>query len=168
MGAQGRGLPLCQEPSTRLPGTFTKVPRLLHRRKTPRAFRSQRISANDVARISLVKALTALAEFDEALPLIQDYARQKPADLEAHYLLGAVYRGLGQYAAAELELKRAVAWNPNHYDVHYNLGFVLARQGKPQEALPHLKKALELHPDSSEARFQLAGVLRALQVDLLR
>jgi len=86
--------------------------------------------ANDLARISLVKALTALAEFDEALPLIQDYARRKPADFDAHYLLGSVYRGVGQYAAAELELKRAVEMDPNHYDVRYNLGFRLGEGRK--------------------------------------
>src|SRR5213594_3656788 len=34
----GRGSPWCQEPSTRVPGTFTRVPRLLHKRKSPRAF----------------------------------------------------------------------------------------------------------------------------------
>ena len=49
-----------------------------------------------------------LAEFDEALPLIQDYARRKPDDFDTHYLLGAVYRGLAQYDAAGQELKRAV------------------------------------------------------------
>ncbi|PYT33472.1 MAG: hypothetical protein DMG58_07290, partial [Acidobacteria bacterium] len=119
-------------------------------------------SGNDVARVSLVKTLVGLAEFDEALPLIQDYAQRKPDDFEAHYVLGTVERGLGRYEPAERELKRAMQMDPNHYDVRYNLGFVLAKLGKPQEALPHLQKALELHPGSAEARFQLAGVLRAL------
>jgi tetratricopeptide (TPR) repeat protein len=119
--------------------------------------------ANDVARLSLVKALVDLAEFDEALPLIQDYAGRKPEEFEAHYLFGSVYRGLGPYEAAERELKRAVQMDPNHYDVRYNLGFVLRKESKPAEALPHLQKALELHPDSSEVRFRLANVLRALK-----
>jgi tetratricopeptide (TPR) repeat protein len=119
--------------------------------------------ANDIARLSLVKALVDLAEFDEALRLMRDYAARKSEEFEAHYLFGTVYRGLGQYEAAEVELKRAVQMDPNHYDVRYTLGFVLWKEGKPAEALAHLQKALELHPDSSEARFQLANVLRALK-----
>ena len=73
-----------------------------------------------------------------------------------------VDRGLGNYAAAEPLLRRAVSLNPNHYEARYNLGFVLAKLGKPQEAQPHLEKALQLNPASSEAQFQLAAVLRSL------
>jgi len=48
--------------------------------------------ANDLARISLVKALTALAEFDEALPLIQELCATKSQRIvDAHYLLGSVF-----------------------------------------------------------------------------
>ena len=55
-------------------------------------------------------------------------------------LLGAVYRGTGQYAEAEAPLQRAVRLLPEDYETRYNLGFVLARLGRPQEALAHLKR----------------------------
>jgi len=64
---------------------------------------------DDVARISLVKALAILAEFPSALPLIQEYARRKPGDFDALYLTGVVQRGLGNYADAEGPLRQAVA-----------------------------------------------------------
>ena len=118
--------------------------------------------SNDVTRLSYVKALIILAEFQTALPEIQGYFRRKPGDFDALYLMGVVDRGLGDYAAAEPLLKQAEALNPNHYDTRYNLGFVLAKLGRPQEALLHLEKAVQLNPASSEARFQLAAVLRGL------
>jgi tetratricopeptide (TPR) repeat protein len=119
--------------------------------------------SNDVARLALVKALVILAEYDEAQPLIEDYARRNPKDAEAFEFLGITYRGQGRLAEAAAQLDRAVRMQPSVYDSQYSLGFVLAKLGKPQEALAHLQKALELRPDSSEARFQLASVLRALE-----
>jgi len=118
--------------------------------------------ANDVTRLSYVKALIILAEFQTALPEIQNYYRRKPHDFDALYLLGVVDRGLGDYSAAEPLLRQAIALNPNHYDARYNLGFILAKLGKSQEAKIHLEKALQLNPKSSEAQFQLAAVLRSL------
>jgi tetratricopeptide (TPR) repeat protein len=118
--------------------------------------------SNDVTRLSYVKALIILAEFQTALPEIQSYYHRKPHDFEGLCLMGVVDRGLGNYADAEPFLRQAVALNPNHYESRYNLGFVLAKLGKPQDALPHLQKALQLKPESSEARFQLAAVLRSL------
>src|SRR5437660_5841252 len=118
--------------------------------------------SNDVTRLSYVKALIILAEFQTALPEIQGYFRRKPDDFDALYLMGVVDRGLGDYAAAEPVLKQAVALNPNHYDSRYNRGFVLAKLGRGQEALVQLEKAVQLNSSSSEARFQLAVVLRGL------
>src|SRR6266852_1520511 len=118
--------------------------------------------SNDVTRLSYVKAMIILAEFQTALPVIQNYIRRKPHDFDALYLMGVVDRGLGDYAAAEPLLKQAAALNPNHYDSRYNLGFVLAKLGRPQEALVQLEKAVQLNSASSEARFQLAAVLRNL------
>jgi tetratricopeptide (TPR) repeat protein len=113
-------------------------------------------------RLSYVKALVILAEYETALPEIQIYRQHKPREFEGMYLMGNVYRGLGKYAEAETVLRQAVSVNPNHYDARYNLGFALAKLGKPQEALVQLEKAVDLNPASSEARFQLAAALRTL------
>jgi tetratricopeptide (TPR) repeat protein len=118
--------------------------------------------SNDSVRLSYVKALTALLQYDRAEPFIHEYVQRHPHEFEAQYFDGVVERGLGNYAEAEKAFRRAVALNPNHADAHYNLGFVLARLGKPAEARPELEKALQLNPESSEARFQLAAVLRSL------
>lgn len=117
---------------------------------------------NDSIRISCVKALTAVLQYDRAEPLSDDYLKKHPHDFEALYFNGIVKRGLGDYATAEKDFRQAVAINPNHAEARSNLGFVLARLGKQEEARTQLEKALQLNPDSSEARFQLAAVLRAL------
>ena len=117
---------------------------------------------DSVALLAAVKALTTVSAFQEALSPAQEYARRKPADPEGHVLLGAVYKGLGEYEKAEPELERAVSGNPDDFQAQYQLGFVLARNEKPKQALAHLEKAVALKPTDSSAQFQLAAVLRTL------
>src|SRR5579862_2907972 len=122
-------------------------------------------TANDTSRISLVRALVILGEFNDALPFIQDYLKRHASDGDGLTLRGTIYRGLGDYVRAEADLRRGVQAKPEDYDARYNLGFVLAKLARQQEALPHLEKALQLRPDSTEARFQLASVLKTLKQD---
>jgi tetratricopeptide (TPR) repeat protein len=122
-------------------------------------------AANDTSRISLVRALVVLGEFNDALPFIQDYIKRHSSDADGLTLRGTIYRGLGDYVKAEADLRRGVQIKSDDYDARYNLGFVLARLSKPQEALPHLEKARQLRPESTEARFQLASVLKTLKQD---
>lgn len=114
------------------------------------------------ALLAEVKALDTVSAYQEALAPAREYVDKKVSDPEGHLLLGAVYRGLGEYAKAQPELAHAVAGNPQDFQSQYQLGFVLARLDKPQEALSHLKKAVQLKPDDSSAQFQLSAVLRTL------
>src|SRR5437868_1770181 len=99
--------------------------------------------SNDVTRLSYVKALIILAEFQSALHEIQGYFIRNTGDFDGLYMMGVVDRGLGNYTAAKDVLSQAVVLDPNHYDARYNLGFVLAKLGRPQEALVHLEKAAQ-------------------------
>ena len=122
-----------------------------------------RVDAKDaVVLLAQVKALTTVSAFQEALAPAEAYIRLKPTDPEGHLMLGAVYRGLGEYEKAEAELTRAVAGNAEDFQAQYQLGFVLARNQKPKQALEHLEKAVALKPLDSTAQFQLAAVLRTL------
>lgn len=118
--------------------------------------------SDDVTRLSYVKALVVLAQFDTAAPVIQEYRQRRPHEFDALYFSGVVAKGLGDYAGAEKFLRQAVAINPNYFDARYSLGYVLAHLSRPAEARPELEAALKLDPNSSKARFQLAAVLRAL------
>ena len=122
-----------------------------------------KLDATDTeALLAEVKALDTVSAYQEALGPAQDYVRRKPSDAEGHLLLGAVYRGLGEYAKAEPELTRAVAGDPNDFQSQYQLGFVQARLDRPREALVHLEKAVQMKPGDSSAQFQLSAVLRTL------
>lgn len=118
--------------------------------------------SDDVTRVSYLKALVVLAQFDKAQPIASAYLQRKPRDFDALYLNGVVNRGLGNYADAEKELRAAVRLKPADFEATYNLGFVLAHVGKAAEAKPVLEEALKVQPESSKARFQLANVLRTL------
>ena len=87
---------------------------------------------DDEARLSYVKALCAIAQYEKAAPVIRDYLKHHPHDFEALYFDGVVERGVGNYAAAEKVLRQAVALNPKHAEARYNLGFVLARRAGSQ------------------------------------
>src|SRR5581483_8552285 len=50
--------------------------------------------ADDEARVSLVKTLVIVAQYDAAAPIIRDYLKRKPRDFDALYLTGVVERGL--------------------------------------------------------------------------
>ena len=119
-------------------------------------------SSDDVTRLTYVKTLVVLGQFDTAAPIIRDYLRRRPHDFDALYFTGLVEKGLGNNADAERALHQAVAIDPNHFDTRYNLGYVLAHLGRPAEAKVQLEMALKLSPESSKARFQLAAVLRTL------
>jgi tetratricopeptide (TPR) repeat protein len=117
---------------------------------------------DDLACMSYVKVLILLAQFETALPVLEEYRRRHSLAFEALYLTGVVDRELGDYAEAKHMLSQAMRLNPNHYDVRYNLGVVLAQSGEPAPARAQLERALELDPTSRDARFQLAAVLRSL------
>jgi tetratricopeptide (TPR) repeat protein len=122
-----------------------------------------RINRGDLtALLAGVKALVNASAYEEALKPAQNYVQRKPADAAGHVLLGTVYRGLGDYAKAEPELKIGAAKAPDDFQARYQFGFVLARLGKLQQALPELRKAVALKPGDKSAQFQLATVLRDL------
>src|ERR1700677_1078222 len=98
---------------------------------------------DDEARLSYVKALCAIAQYEKAAPIIRDCLKHHPHDFEALYFDGLVEQGVGNYADAEKVLRQAVALSPKHAEARYHLGFVLARQGKLAEARGELEKARE-------------------------
>ncbi len=65
--------------------------------------------------------------------------------MEAHYLLGITYQGLGMLVQSISELERAVQLNETDFDSQYKLGSVLREDGKYEEAISHLKRAVILN-----------------------
>jgi len=116
---------------------------------------SQLDAVSEAAKFSLAKVLITLVRFTEASVLLEPYLRDHPENMEAHYLLGITYQGLGNLEQAKSELERAVQLNENDFDSQYKLGSVLREDGKYEDAILHLKRAVALKPDSQEAHYQL-------------
>lgn len=116
---------------------------------------SQLDVVSEPAKFSLAKVLITLVRFPEARPLLEPYVRDHPESMEAHYLLGITYQGIGNLEQARSELERAVQLNESDFDSQYKLGSVLREGGKYDEAILHLKLAVALKPESQEAHFQL-------------
>jgi tetratricopeptide (TPR) repeat protein len=117
---------------------------------------------DDGSRVSYVKVLVSLPDFETALPIAKDYLNRHPNEFEACYLMGWIDRELGNYDEARGMLTQAVRLNPGHFDARYSLGVVLAKVGQPALAREQLEKALQIDPSSDQAHFRLAGVFRSL------
>jgi tetratricopeptide (TPR) repeat protein len=115
--------------------------------------------ANDVTRLSLVKALLIINQVRQALPYALAYAQHKPGDAEGYVVLGEAYRNLAEFHKAVDALKKAVKLDPNSYDARYNLGFSLGRLGKTEEAIQQIQAAEKLKPNSAEADYELGMLL---------
>jgi tetratricopeptide (TPR) repeat protein len=117
---------------------------------------------DDASRISYVKVLVSLPDFETALPIAKDYLQRHPNEFEARYLMGWIDRELGNYDEAREMLTQAVRLIPGHFDAHYSLGVVFAKLGEPALAREQLEKALQIDSLSDQAHFRLAAVLRSL------
>jgi len=114
---------------------------------------------DNLARISLAKALLSLQRYGEALPYLKEYTRRKPGDYEGSYVLGTAYRELGQFDEAKEALRRAARLRPDNYDVRYDLGVVLAHGGELEKGIEQLEAAEQINPHAPEAHYQLGLLL---------
>jgi tetratricopeptide (TPR) repeat protein len=71
--------------------------------------------------------------------------------VQAHYMLGVVYRDLKQPDQAIQSLARAIAEDPSYAKASYLLGVMLHEGGRPAEAGRHFRRYLELQPDGPSA-----------------
>lgn len=114
---------------------------------------------NDIARLSLAKALILGGEFEAAVEPTKEFIRRHPDDYEGYLVEGRALKWMSKFPEAAEALQRAAQLQPNNYDVRYNLGLVLARLGKAEEAVRELRAAERLGPQMPEPRFELSRLL---------
>ena len=78
----------------------------------------------------------------DGLEVLLERARRNPTDPAALGTLGAMYMGLGDYAAAEEAFKKAEALDPTRNEALYGLGFVQQKLGKHEEATATFERLL--------------------------
>lgn len=80
-----------------------------------------------------------------------------PRSVEAHYQLGIVYAGEGQYSLAVRELQAATQLDPNKPEAHYRLSQAYRRDDQKGPADRELQEFERLHAEHEEDRS--AGIL---------
>lgn len=94
----------------------------------------------------LARALVDAGRFTEALPLATRAAKVITDDAEVRSLAGSLLRQAGDWEAARVELRAALALDPSLPAARFNLAAVEARRGNVAEAARHVRLLVQQHP----------------------
>jgi tetratricopeptide (TPR) repeat protein len=100
----------------------------------------------------------------EALDAYQSASRASEGEENAavHRGMGRTQHALGNAAAAEVSLRKAIELEPSNPDALHELGVLLAAEQRDAEALPLLERAVELRPEHAGSRRSFARSLQRL------
>jgi tetratricopeptide (TPR) repeat protein len=110
----------------------------------------------------LAAALTKQNDFEGALHAYEAWVSILPEDPAALTYLGGVQAAMGDFAAAEKNLRHALANDPNYTTALLNYGTLLLKLDHPAAAEPYLRRAVQLAPQDAKSRWNLARCLAAL------
>jgi len=115
----------------------------------------------------LYKAMahTENAEYEEAIPILEDVIKQEPRALSASLLLGRAYVSLREYQNAIAPLQHVVDATPDNTLARYELGCALVKTGRWKEAEPQFEAAVSQMNSSSMMHFYLALVYQRTSRD---
>jgi len=102
--------------------------------------------------------LARAGDYREALAVAETIHALQPDNGASHARLGYAHMGLGEYAAAELDLREAVTIDPLIAMAHSALGYTLQHQGKLDEAIKEFEAAITLAPSDSDTHLRLGRV----------
>ena len=105
---------------------------------------------------NLVRAYFATKQTADALRAATRLSDQARTDVQVHFSLGVLLASEKEYKAAQLELQKADALQPETFEILYNLGQAEARTGENAKAQVTLGRALKLRPGSVETMYLLA------------
>jgi Tfp pilus assembly protein PilF len=85
-------------------------------------------------------------ELDAAHAALAQAVLYLPKDARGHHYLGVTFGRKGWHSAAEDELRKAVALDPDHREAHYNLAVIYLQRTPPaiELARRHYEKAVDL------------------------
>lgn len=126
---------------------------------TPQQVRqwSEEVAADPGSRafLPLAEHLRSTGKVDVALRLVIRGLERHPHDVEAHHLLGLLYRDAGQLTKAFDEWDIALALAPEHHGARREIGLLCVARGEWAAAVRHLERALELDMEDEEVRLAL-------------
>ncbi len=109
-----------------------------------------------LAFLPLAEAYRQAGRRDAALRLCLRGLERHPTHVEAHYLLGRLYREGGEPVKAFDEWDMALGLDAEHRGARREMGLLCAERGEWGAALGHLERAAAADPDDEEVRDALA------------
>ncbi len=109
-----------------------------------------------LAFLPLAEAYRQAGRRDAALRLCLRGLERNPTHVEAHYLLGLLYREGGEPVKAFDEWDMALSLDPEHAGARREIGLICAERGEWGSALRHLERAAAADPADDEVRDALA------------
>ena len=94
-------------------------------------------------------------ELTAAVPLLEKYAAQRPADAKGWLGLGMAYVEQRRNDDARRALDRSAQLDPTLTETQYQLGVLAGQEGKPQEGIQHFEQVIHMQPHHAMA---LAGL----------
>ncbi len=91
------------------------------------------------------------SSYQKALQAYGRVLKLHPTSAGARWALGDVYRTMGKYNMAIVELEEAVELVPRHVGVWYSLGMTYEEAGREEEAKAAFQRVLELEPNNEDA-----------------
>ena len=113
---------------------------------------------NRETRFNIIRAYLRSKRTAEALRMATELSAANKNDVHLHFSLGVLLASERQYKAAQLELEKADALQPERFEILYDLGQAFLSDGEYPKAELALTRALKLKPESPEALYSLAQV----------
>jgi tetratricopeptide (TPR) repeat protein len=100
----------------------------------------------------------SLHQFQPAIALFEQLAKEQPDSDANHFFLGNCYGALGKLEKAEPEYRTAIRLQPKNASYHVALAQVLRNIGDEHvdEAIEHLQNAVSVDPADIQAKHELA------------
>jgi len=133
---------------------------LLAEKKPPEAIAYlERVHPPDIAsEFNLTRAYLAAGRTAEGLKTARELSAKNKDNLQVHFTLGVLLTSEKQYRAAQFELERANALEPQTFEILRNLGEVYLRNSEYGKAEVTLNRALKRKPDSTDTLYLLGQV----------
>ncbi len=114
-----------------------------------------RVNVTPAKAVEMAGQLYQRGQYAHAERVCRQIINSRPANADAHNILGVSLQALGGNDQAVDMLKRAIKLNPAAASYYANLGEVLRKAGRVEEAEEALNEAVRIDPDNAQAHNNL-------------
>ena len=118
-----------------------------------------RVNVSPVKAVEMAGQLYSRQQYVQAQRVCRQIIQARPANGDAHNILGVTLAALGKTDEAIASLRRAIKLNPQAPSYHANLGEILRQNNRLDEAEQALEAAVRLDPKNAQALNNL-GIIR--------